>query len=63
MLILLPAGVQDIETPTYTGKVRVLTLLVPEDQVPNVDRNDTYRRQVTQEIAQALALTNPQENP
>jgi hypothetical protein len=52
------AGWTNTETPDYTGKVAVLSLLVPVTRIPDLSRNDALRR----ELADLLKNAIPQEN-
>lgn len=44
----------NVETPEYVGPAYMLLLVVPVERVPDIDRNDTLRREVTGAIASAI---------
>lgn len=46
-LVLTPASTANVETPSFSGPVVTVTLVVPVTRAGDVNRNDTYRRELT----------------
>lgn len=46
-----------IESPDYTGPAVVLEVEIPADQIGNLNKNDTYRREVAAALASAAVQT------
>lgn len=45
-LVLTPASTANVETPSFSGPVVIVTLVVPVSRAGDVNRNDTYRREL-----------------
>jgi hypothetical protein len=57
-----PGWKAQTETEKYSGPIRTVTVIVPEPEVGEVNKNDTNRREVAAKIEAALLLLE-QENP
>jgi hypothetical protein len=58
-----PGWIAQTETPEYVGLIRTVTVIVPENEVGEVNKNDTNRRELAAKIEAALLLLDQQENP
>lgn len=55
-LVLTPASTANVETPSFSGPVVTVSLVVPVSRAGDVNRNDTYRRELAALIEAAIQV-------